>query len=78
MKKMRHLPEALRTVLILYDIMTFRHAEIAEILCISVENTKIRLHRARKQLKEILEQECRFQVDERQVLVCEPVERNDS
>lgn len=77
-QKMRHLPETLKSVLILYDIMAFRHGEIAEILDITVENAKIRLHRARKQLKIILEQECRFQVDERQVLVCEPVEKDRS
>ncbi len=66
------LPESLRTVLILYDIMDFSHQEIAEILGITVKNTKVRLHRARKKLKAILEEECTFEADERNVLICEP------
>jgi hypothetical protein len=44
----------------------------------NVENVKVRLHRARKKLKAILEKECTFEVDERSVLVCEPVEWNKS
>jgi len=48
------LPESLRTPLLLFDIMGFSHREIADILDISLENTKVRLHRAHKQLKVIL------------------------
>ncbi len=66
------LPESLRTVIILFDLMGCTHQEISEILGISVENVKVRLHRARKRLKVILEQECTFDTDERNVLVCEP------
>ncbi len=66
------LPESLRTVLTLYDIMDFNHQEIAEILGTTVENAKVRLHRARKKLKAILEEACIFEADERNVLVCEP------
>ncbi len=69
---MNLLPESLRTVLILYDIMDFSHQEIAEILGTTIENTKVRLHRARKRLRAILEEQCAFEVDERSVLVCEP------
>ena len=65
-----------RTVLILSDIMAFSHKEIAEILDISVSNVKVRLHRARKAFKAILEDHCRFEVDERSVLVCDPKEQN--
>ena len=36
---------------------------------------KVRVHRARKQFKKILEEKCTFEVDERNVLVCEPVEK---
>ena len=70
--RMNLLPESLRTVLILYDIMDFSHHEVAEILGTTTENTKVRLHRARKKLKAILEEQCAFEVDERNVLVCEP------
>jgi len=68
------LPESLRGVLIFADVMEFSHQEIANILGLSVENVKVRLHRARKKFKEILEEKCTFEVDERNVLVCEPVE----
>ena len=67
------LPEPQRIVLILYDFMGFKHVEIAEILDITKENAKVRLHRARKNLKTILEEKCTFEMDERNVLVCEPV-----
>jgi RNA polymerase sigma-70 factor (ECF subfamily) len=74
---MNLLPESLRTVLILYDIMDFSHQEIAEILGITIENTKVRLHRARKRFKAILEEQCAFEVDERSVLVCEPTGKTE-
>ena len=67
------LPESLRTVLILFDIMEFSHQEIADILGITVKNVKVRLHRARNKLKDILEEACTFERDERNVLVCTPV-----
>lgn len=74
------LPEALKTVLTFYDVLDFTHKEIAEILDITEENSKVRLHRARQQLKKILEEKCTFEVDQRNVLVCEPVNpiSNDS
>jgi hypothetical protein len=53
--------------------MEFSHQEIADILGITVKNVKVRLHRARKKLKSILEQKCSFERDERNVLVCLPV-----
>ena len=71
--QMNLLPEAQRIVLILYDFMGFNHAEIGEILNISRENAKVRLHRARKGLKSILKKKCTFYLDERNVFVCEPV-----
>lgn len=66
------LPESLRSVIILSDISEFNQREIAEILGITVENVKIRLHRARKRLKALLEEHCVFEVDERNVLTCQP------
>jgi RNA polymerase sigma-70 factor, ECF subfamily len=71
------LPMQQRTVLIFYDILGFKHGEIAEILNISKENSKVRLHRARKNLKSILDKKCTFEMDERNVLVCEPLETKD-
>jgi RNA polymerase sigma-70 factor (ECF subfamily) len=68
----KFLPESLRSVIILSDISEFNQREIAEILGITVENVKIRLHRARKKLKALLEEHCVFEVDERNVLTCQP------
>ncbi len=67
------LPAKQKIVLILFDLLGFKHAEIADILEITEENAKVRLHRARKGLKSILEEKCTFERDERNVLVCEPV-----
>ena len=72
--QLRLLPESLRTTIILFEIMEFKLREIAEILDISVENVKVRLHRARKQLRAILSEKCEFEIDDRNVLICEPVE----
>jgi len=66
------LPESLRSVIILSDISEFNQREIAEILGITAENVKIRLHRARKRLKALLEEHCVFERDERNVLTCQP------
>jgi len=46
--QVQQLPEPLRTVLVLFDIMECSHQEIADILGITVKNAKVRLHRARK------------------------------
>jgi RNA polymerase sigma-70 factor (ECF subfamily) len=70
--KINLLPGSLRTVLVLYDEVEMSHKEIAAILDISVENVKVRIHRARQKLKAILEDQCTFQRDERNVLVCLP------
>ncbi len=50
------LPDPLRQVLELCDIKQASYREAAEFLGLSVENVKVRLHRARKQLKAILEE----------------------
>lgn len=70
------LPESLRSVVILFDMAELSHREIAEILDTTVENAKVRLHRGRKKLKALLEEKCAFEVDERNVLICEPVDEN--
>lgn len=45
------LPPKLRAVVVLHDIYGFTHAEIAEELSITESAAKVRLHRARKQLR---------------------------
>lgn len=75
--KIKMLPESQRTVLCLFDVNGLSQQEIAQVLEISLENVKIRLHRARKSLKKILQTHCSFEKDERDVLVCEPLHRTD-
>lgn len=71
--KIKMLPQSQRTVLCLFDVNGLSQQEIAEVLDISVQNVKVRLHRARKSLKKILQAHCSFEKDERDVLVCEPI-----
>ena len=68
------LPQSLRAVLFLFDLMELNHQEIADTLGITIENVKVRLHRARKKLKTILKEKCTFEKDERNVLVCNPID----
>lgn len=67
------LPEPLRSVIVLSDLAELSQREIAETLDTTVENVKVRLHRARKKLKVLLEERCTFEKDDRNVLICEPV-----
>ncbi len=71
--QIRLLPEKHRTVVWLFDVLGLTLKETAEVLDISLENVKVRLHRARKKLKSILQQNCAFERDERNVLVCLPI-----
>ncbi len=69
----RTLPESYRSVIMLFDLAELSHSEIAETLNITIENVKVRLHRGRRQLRALLERKCAFELDERNVLVCEPL-----
>ena len=51
------LPERARTVLVLYDIEGYRHAEIAEMTGMAVGSSKAQLHRARKLVRKSLADE---------------------
>jgi len=51
------LPERARTVLVLYDIEGYRHAEIAEITGMAVGSSKAQLHRARKLVRQAIQDE---------------------
>ena len=65
------LPPDYRTILVLKDFEGLTNKEIAEVLEISLDSAKIRLHRARNQLKESLATGCDFYIDERSVLACD-------
>lgn len=43
-----------RTVFLLKEVEGYGHAEIAELLGITVANSEVRLHRARRQLRDLL------------------------
>jgi len=64
------LPDDYRIVLLLSD-EGFKNREIAAILEISLENVKVRLHRARTRLKESLKGNCDFYLDERSEIACD-------
>lgn len=76
-EKMERLSEPMRIIIDLYDIMEFTHKEIAGILSITEENSKVKLHRARKELKSILSQECSLKYDGRNVFICEPITKKN-
>ncbi len=65
------LPPDYRAVLILSEIEGFRNKEITDILQISLENVKIRLHRARAGLKKELDNGCDFYQNEQGALACD-------
>jgi RNA polymerase sigma-70 factor (ECF subfamily) len=54
------LPESYRTVLVLSEWEALKNNEIAEILGMTLDTVKIRLHRAKSKLKEELETHCEF------------------
>lgn len=66
------LPETLRTPLILHDMHGLTNAEIAQVLACSLEAAKMRLHRARGELRQMMEERCDLFHDERNVLSCLP------
>lgn len=65
------LPPDHKTVLLLSEIEGFKNNEIADILQISLENVKIRLHRARAVLKKELDSDCDFYQNEQGSLACD-------
>jgi RNA polymerase sigma-70 factor (ECF subfamily) len=60
-----------RTVLVLSELEGFKNREIAAILEISLENVKVRLHRAKASLKKELDDGCDFYHTEEGTLACD-------
>jgi len=65
------LPIDYRTVIILSEIKDLKNQEIADILGVSLDTAKIRLHRARARLKEIFEEGCDFYHDKSGRVACD-------
>jgi RNA polymerase sigma-70 factor, ECF subfamily len=66
------LPESYRSVLVLGELAGLSDEDVAETLGISGSNAKVRLHRARAQLKQALSGRCDFYRNEENELACEP------
>jgi RNA polymerase sigma-70 factor, ECF subfamily len=71
-KFVQDLPFPYQMVLILHDFQGLTNQEIADVLKISLDTVKIRLHRARLKLRLSLRANCDLYHDERNVLVCQP------
>ncbi len=68
------LPESYRTAIVLSEMEGLSNRDIADILGVSVDTVKIRLHRGRAKLKDGLRTGCDFYYDEQNELACEPKE----
>ncbi len=68
---LNRLSDNYRAVILLHDMHDLTATEIAQLLGESLDNVKIRLHRARHKLKIALEAGCDFSVDENSTLTCE-------
>jgi RNA polymerase sigma-70 factor (ECF subfamily) len=68
---LNRLPDNYRAVIMLHDMHDLTSSEIARLLGESLDNVKIRLHRARIKLKAALNAGCDFAYDESNVLTCE-------
>ena len=65
------LPPDYKTVIVLSQLEDQTNKEIAEILDISIDNVKIRLHRARAKLKAVLDEACEFYYTDKNTLACD-------
>ena len=65
------LPEDYRVVLLLSEEEGFKNREISEILQISLDNVKIRLHRAKAKLEELLKGNCELYLDDQSEIACD-------
>lgn len=72
------LPGNYKSVLVLSELEELKNREIAEILGISTDTVKIRLHRARLRLKQKLESGCSFYRNEENELSCDLADEFDS
>ena len=65
------LPSDYKTVILLSELEGFKNKEIADILQVSLDTVKIRLHRARAMLKKELDDGCTFYHTEQDILACD-------
>jgi RNA polymerase sigma-70 factor (ECF subfamily) len=65
------LPPDHRAVMVLSELEGFKNREIADILQVSLDTVKIRLHRARASLKKELDGGCSFYRNEQDIFACD-------
>lgn len=65
------LPESYRTIIVLSELEGMKDSEIAEILGLSLQTAKIRLHRGRTRLKDELKKVCVFYRDDDNTFACD-------
>ncbi len=71
------LAPAHREVILLGELRDLSDREIADTLGITLEAAKMRLHRARRELRALLEGNCSLYRDDRNELACEPKEPHE-
>ena len=69
-KSFDSLPEDYRAALVLHDLEEMTARQVAEICGIPISTVKIRIHRARKRLREALKTQCEFYRDDSNVFRC--------
>ncbi len=67
----KRLPDNYRAIFLLKEYEDYSLEEISEVTSLSIHNVKIRLHRARKKLHELLLSGCTFYYDEYSKLSCD-------
>jgi RNA polymerase sigma-70 factor (ECF subfamily) len=60
-----------KSIIVLSELEGFKNKEIADILQVSLDTVKIRLHRARASLKKELDDGCDFYHSEQNILACD-------
>lgn len=66
-----NLPGAYRPALVLADLEGFSNAEIGDILGLTLDTVKIRLHRGRRLLRQAMDRHCSFYRHETRGLCCD-------
>ena len=66
------LPENYRVPVILSELQGLPNQQIADVLGLSLDVVKVRLHRGKARLKHELQKQCQFSHDERNELTCDP------
>ena len=66
------LPDKYRAVILLHEAHSLTAPEIAELLGVTLTTVKIRLHRARRKLQQVMDRGCAVSDDNRGVPTCHP------